>query len=129
MSGNSEKVCIYIASNVHTRYGTVSFCTEIESNNALVKVQVFQLLSALSVYSQEGHALALDALEHHKVTPSHTCPSYTLYMYETGFFLFVTEALWASASVQQAVARVALQQNSRILSINSGLHKLPHCCI
>ena len=41
--------------------------TEIESNNRLVKVQVFQLLSALSVYSQEGHELALDALEHHKV--------------------------------------------------------------
>ena len=41
--------------------------TEIESNNRLVKVQVFELLSALSVYSQEGHELALDALEHHKV--------------------------------------------------------------
>ena len=40
---------------------------EFDSNNRLVKVQVFELLSALAVYSQEGHALALDALEHHKV--------------------------------------------------------------
>ena len=47
--------------------------TELESNNRLVKVQVFELLSALSVYSQEGHALALDALEHHKVSSRQKC--------------------------------------------------------
>lgn len=40
---------------------------ELDSNNRLVKVQVFELLSALSVYSEEGHGLALDALNHYKV--------------------------------------------------------------
>ncbi|XP_019851227.1 PREDICTED: inverted formin-2-like [Amphimedon queenslandica] len=39
---------------------------ELDSNNRLVKVQVFELLSALSLYSEEGHSLALDALTHYK---------------------------------------------------------------
>lgn len=34
----------------------------------LVKKQVFELLSALSVYSEKGHALALDALNNYKVS-------------------------------------------------------------
>lgn len=33
-------------------------------------MQVFELLSALSVYSEEGHGLALDALNHYKVRTS-----------------------------------------------------------
>lgn len=41
--------------------------SELDSNNRLVKIQVFELLSALSLYSEEGHSLALDALEHYKV--------------------------------------------------------------
>lgn len=34
----------------------------------MVKKQLFDLLAALSVFSADGHRLALDALEHYKVT-------------------------------------------------------------
>jgi hypothetical protein len=40
----------------------------LDTNNALVKIQVFELLSALCVYSAHGHQLALDALKHYKRT-------------------------------------------------------------
>lgn len=33
----------------------------------MVKKQVFELLAALCIYSPEGHALTLDALDHYKV--------------------------------------------------------------
>lgn len=33
----------------------------------MVKKQLFDLLAALSVFSADGHRLALDALEHYKV--------------------------------------------------------------
>lgn len=34
----------------------------------MVKKQVFELLAALCIYSPEGHALTLDALDHYKVS-------------------------------------------------------------
>ncbi|CAI8013166.1 Inverted formin-2 [Geodia barretti] len=40
----------------------------LDTNNALVKIQVFELLSALCVYSPHGHQLALEALKHYKRT-------------------------------------------------------------
>lgn len=40
----------------------------LDTPNALVKKQVFELLSALCVYNGDGYARALDALEHYKVT-------------------------------------------------------------
>ena len=39
----------------------------LDTNNGLVKSQVFELLSALCVYADEGYKLALDALEDYKV--------------------------------------------------------------
>lgn len=39
----------------------------LDSRNMLVRKQVFELLSALCVYSECGHALALDALNNYKV--------------------------------------------------------------
>lgn len=39
----------------------------LDTNNVTVKKQVFELLSALCVYNEEGHARALDTLEHYKV--------------------------------------------------------------
>ncbi len=38
----------------------------LDTNNAQVKKQVFELLSALCVYSAEGYNRALEALEHYK---------------------------------------------------------------
>jgi len=38
----------------------------LDTNNSQVKRQVFELLSALCVYSADGYNRALEALEHHK---------------------------------------------------------------
>lgn len=40
----------------------------------MVKKQVFELLAALCIYSPEGHALALDALDHYKVSGGRAGP-------------------------------------------------------
>ena len=39
----------------------------LDTDNVAVKKQVYELLSALCVYSKDGYARALDALEHYKV--------------------------------------------------------------
>jgi hypothetical protein len=36
----------------------------------MVKMQVFDLLAALSIYSEAGYILALDALDNYKVKPN-----------------------------------------------------------
>lgn len=41
--------------------------TVLDTNNGLVKTQVFELLSALCLYSEDGYQLALDALDDYKV--------------------------------------------------------------
>ncbi|XP_078720213.1 inverted formin-2-like [Lampetra fluviatilis] len=41
-----------------------------DTGSELVKRQVMELLSALCVYSSEGHKLAIDALQHYKVVKS-----------------------------------------------------------
>ncbi|KAM6961290.1 inverted formin-2-like [Aplochiton taeniatus] len=38
----------------------------LDTSNTMVKKQVFELLAALSMFSSDGHRLALDALEHYK---------------------------------------------------------------
>ncbi|KAM6444882.1 inverted formin-2 [Rhynochetos jubatus] len=38
----------------------------LDTTNVMVKKQVFELLAALCIYSSNGHALALDALDHYK---------------------------------------------------------------
>lgn len=42
----------------------------LDTNNVTVKKQVFELLSALCVHNEEGHARALDTLDHFKVCSS-----------------------------------------------------------
>ncbi|KAG8514447.1 Adenylosuccinate synthetase isozyme 1 [Galemys pyrenaicus] len=42
----------------------------LDTSNMMVKKQVFELLAALCIYSPEGHALALDALDHYKTVCS-----------------------------------------------------------
>ncbi len=43
-----------------------SLLPALDTNNTQVKKQVFELLSALCVYSAEGYSRALEALEHYK---------------------------------------------------------------
>ncbi|KAL0967544.1 hypothetical protein UPYG_G00253590 [Umbra pygmaea] len=38
----------------------------LDTSNTMVKMQVFELLAALSLFNRQGHHLALDALEHYK---------------------------------------------------------------
>lgn len=44
----------------------------LDTNNSLVKMQIFELLSGLCLYSEEGYSLALEALSHYKVINSNT---------------------------------------------------------
>lgn len=39
----------------------------LDTNNGLVKMQIFELLSGLCLYSDQGYHLALDALADYKV--------------------------------------------------------------
>ncbi|KAM7164882.1 inverted formin-2 isoform 2-T2 [Macrochelys suwanniensis] len=60
---NSQKGIEYIVSNE----GYVRKLSQaLDTSNVMVKKQVFDLLAALCVYSLDGHALALDALDHYK---------------------------------------------------------------
>lgn len=52
-------------------------CTALENKNLMVKMQIFELLSALCVYSREGFYLTLDALETYRVRINRgTTPTY-----------------------------------------------------
>ena len=43
----------------------------LDTNNSLVKIQIFELLSGLCLYSEEGYQLALEALTDYKVSTYH----------------------------------------------------------
>ncbi|XP_068701516.1 inverted formin-2-like isoform X1 [Montipora foliosa] len=45
-----------------------SLAKALDTNNTMIKKQVFELLSALCLYSSQGHQLAIDALENYKLT-------------------------------------------------------------
>uniref|UniRef100_A0A8D0DJC9 GBD/FH3 domain-containing protein n=1 Tax=Salvator merianae TaxID=96440 RepID=A0A8D0DJC9_SALMN len=60
---NSQKGIEYIVNNE----GYVRKLSQaLDTSNVMVKKQVFELLAALCIYSEDGHALALDALDHYK---------------------------------------------------------------
>ncbi|XP_034960876.2 inverted formin-2 isoform X4 [Zootoca vivipara] len=60
---NSQKGIEYIVSNE----GYVRKLSQaLDTSNVMVKKQAFELLAALCIYSVDGHALALDALDHYK---------------------------------------------------------------
>lgn len=48
--------------------GTFFIPSALDTSNTMVKKQVFELLAALSMFSSEGHRLALDALDHYKAS-------------------------------------------------------------
>ncbi|XP_065762926.1 inverted formin-2 isoform X2 [Muntiacus reevesi] len=60
---NSREGIQYILSNqAYVRQLSLA----LDTSNMMVKKQVFELLAALCIYSAEGHALTLDALDHYK---------------------------------------------------------------
>nr|KAF6484953.1 inverted formin 2 [Rousettus aegyptiacus] len=64
---NSQQGLQYILSNqAYVRQLSLA----LDTSNVMVKKQVFELLAALCIYSPEGHALALDALDHYKAVCS-----------------------------------------------------------
>ena len=64
------ELIVYFAHNLcSTQFYASDSPAVLDTNNGLVKTQVFELLSALCVYAEEGYKLALDALEDYKVRP------------------------------------------------------------
>uniref|UniRef100_A0A3B4U6A0 Inverted formin, FH2 and WH2 domain containing n=1 Tax=Seriola dumerili TaxID=41447 RepID=A0A3B4U6A0_SERDU len=47
--------------------GYIRKLSQLDTSNTMVKKQVFELLAALSMFSTDGHCLALDALDHYKM--------------------------------------------------------------
>ena len=41
---------------------------ELDSRNVLLKIQIWELLSAMCVFNEEGHTTVLEALEFYKVS-------------------------------------------------------------
>lgn len=41
---------------------------ELDSRNVLLKIQIWELLSAMCVFNEEGHTTVLEALEHYRVS-------------------------------------------------------------
>ena len=64
IGGGCRSVC---TRGVRNARGRLAFPAVLDTNNSLVKMQVFELLSGLCLYSEEGYKKALDALEHYKV--------------------------------------------------------------
>lgn len=54
--------------HLHASTLMVSVSAALDTSNVMVKKQVFELLAALCIYSVDGHALALDALDHYKAS-------------------------------------------------------------
>lgn len=64
--------CLIMYNNVCIYSTFISFVfAALDTNNVMVKKQVFELLSALCVYSGEGYRLTMDALDSFKVG---SCP-------------------------------------------------------
>jgi len=53
---------------------------ELNSNNILMKMQVYELLSALTIYSSEGYQVANTALLHYKVVNNNYVTGYPCYL-------------------------------------------------
>jgi hypothetical protein len=68
----------------------------LDTNNTQVKRQVFELLSALCVYSAEGYNRALEALEHYKTS--------TRQRYR---FKLIVDELKTAASIEYKTALLA----------------------
>ena len=58
------------------------FLSALDTTNTQVKKQVFELLSALCVYSADGYKRALEALDHYKESTSGR------YRFKVEFYLF-----------------------------------------
>jgi len=55
------------------------FISALDTNNVMVKKQVFELLSALCVYSKEGYQLTIDALDSFRVSCLSVLFSYIIF--------------------------------------------------
>lgn len=56
--------------------------TALDTSNAVVKKQVFELLSALCAYNADGYARAIETLEFYKVSTSTYCTYLFMYIYK-----------------------------------------------
>ena len=73
--GSDKPIVWYNVSYSQYEYGSLMAnvsCAELKSNNVLMKMQVYELLSCLCMYSDEGYTdmgyhLSITALQHYKV--------------------------------------------------------------
>ena len=61
-----ELACLY-AYIISDMFCCVCVCAALDTNNSLVKMQIFELLAGLCLYSEEGNHLAMEALADYKV--------------------------------------------------------------
>ena len=93
-----------------------------DTTNVQIKKQVFELLSALCVYSAEGYKRALEALEHYKTFRSDFSIKLTD-SFDSKFEsnLDLTKTIW---TVQNYFGRIKGQDNSHELGWDNN-----HCCV
>lgn len=81
-----------------------------------MKTQIFQLLSALCLFSDEGNEAVLEALQNYKVKKK------KVKMGVTTFDSLAKER--ASLSIQLAFARAEISRDGRILGLRSRIDQL-----
>ena len=82
-----------------------------------MKTQIFQLLSALCLFSDEGNEAVLEALQNYKVQKKKEVK-----MGVTTFDSLAKER--ASLSIQLAFARAEISRDGRILGLCSRIYQL-----
>ena len=66
----------------------------LDTNNEIIKKQVFELLSALCAYSRSGYNRAIETLENYKVRVNfHPLPHFLMQLFIKKYLLFVHRIL------------------------------------
>lgn len=97
----------------------------LDTNNEIVKKQVFELLSALCAYSRSGYCRAIETLENYKVNISTSLrvPTHTIFTFM--FFSFSFKESQSRTIPLQSGRHGARQNNiARIQSGALGVHQL-----
>ncbi|XP_072040337.1 LOW QUALITY PROTEIN: uncharacterized protein [Amphiura filiformis] len=106
--------------------------TALDTSNATVKKQVFELLSALCMYSSEGYIRAIDALEHYKTSQNQRY-RFSLIIeelrkadaisYKTTLVAFINCILIATESLEERVRLRNELVGLKLLDVLSNLRK------
>lgn len=78
----------------------------LDTKNSLVKMQIFELLSGVCLYSEEGYSLALEALAHYKVRMKGADPWKVAMLSAKSYFSSVVNFLFLDAAYQGSALQV-----------------------